>query len=308
MESFVVGCAVAFGLIVGSFLNVVIHRLPRAMDLVWVRSQCPACGKLIAWYDNIPVVSFLFLLARCRHCRGRISWRYPLVELLTAVLFGLAMHRALTLSQAAGLFEGLSDSPGGFSAGVAWTAAGFVFMAAFLGALVASTFIDLDHRILPDEITKSGMWIVPVASLIYPWIVLSHFVPGTLGLHNISPHAGGLIGSLLGMVGGAGMVWMVAVVGKWIFRKDAMGFGDVKFMGMIGGFLGPVPVLMVFFIGCVAGSVVGLTVFALTRNRYMAFGPYLALGGAVMLLFGNEALWVATTWWPEFVLRITGSG
>ena len=291
MDGFEIGGAAAFGLIVGSFLNVVIHRLPRGMDMVWGRSRCPACGKRIAWYDNIPVLSFLRLRGRCRACGGRISWRYPLVEVLSGVLFGLAMAQALALP----------DPPG-----LAWRLAGFLFMAAFLAALVAATFIDLAHTILPDEITKPGMWMAPVASLIFPWVVLEHFSLEDVGLSGASPHAGGLIGSLLGLVAGAGLIWVVAVAGKWIFRKDAMGFGDVKFMGMIGSFLGPGPVVMVLFIGCVFGSVVGLTIFSITRNRYLAFGPYLSRGAAIMLLWGHAAVTRVPPCGPRFVLGRLG--
>lgn len=291
MDAFFIGCAIVLGLVIGSFLNVVIHRLPRGVGLVWARSQCPACRRRIAWYDNLPVLSFILLRARCRQCGAPISWRYPLVELLTAGLFGLAMAHALSL-------------PGPVGSG--WTLVGFVLMAAFLAALVAATFIDLGHRILPDAITKSGMWAAPVASLVFPWVVLDHFPYGRLGLSGISPHAGGLIGSIAGLIVGAGTVWLVAVVGRWVFRKEAMGFGDVKFMGMIGAFLGPVPVVLVFVIGCLFGSVVGVTLFVVTRNRYMAFGPYLALGAAVMLLWGHDAVWVASEWWPEIVRRVAG--
>jgi len=286
MDAYLIGIAVAFGLVIGSFLNVVIYRLPRELDWVWVRSQCPACHKRIAWFDNLPLVSFVVLRGRCRHCRAGISWRYPLVEALTGVLFGLAMAHALDLT-----------GPPGF----VWRLVGVVFMAAFLAGLVAATFIDFAHKILPDEITKTGMWATPVTSLIFPWVILSHFDVKDLGFSGVTDHAAGLIGSVLGLLVGAGLVWLVAVVGKWAFRKDAMGLGDVKFMGMIGGFLGPVPVLMTFFLGCVFGSVVGITIFLITRNRYMAFGPYLALGAIVMLLWGEGAIRLAIDDWPRFL-------
>jgi len=291
MDAFFTICAVVFGLIIGSFLNVVIYRLPRGEEMIWTRSRCPACGRMIAWYDNIPVVSFLFLLGRCRHCKSRISVRYPLVEILTGCLFGLAISHALAM-------PGVN--------GIAWHLVGFLLMAIFLAALVAATFIDLDHRILPDEITKTGMWVTPVTSLLFPWIISPHFGLESLGITVSSPNAAGFIGSLAGLVVGAGMIWAVAILGKMVFRKDAMGFGDVKFMGMIGGFLGPLPVILVFFAGCLFGSVVGVTIYAITRNRYMAFGPYLALGAAIMLFWTEEALWVVTEWWPRFLLNSLG--
>jgi len=291
MDAILVGIAAVFGLIVGSFLNVVIYRLPRDLDMVWARSQCPSCGKMIVWFDNVPLLSYLWLLGKCRRCSNRIGWRYPLVEGLTGGLFGLAMAHAL-------------EMPGPQS--FAWMVAGFVLMAAFLAALTAATFIDLEHRILPDEITKTGMWAAPVASLVFPWTVLAHFPAERLGFADMSPHVVGLLGSLAGMLLGAGSIWGIAILGKWVFRKEAMGFGDVKFMGLIGGFLGPIPVVMVFFLACVFGSLVGITSFLITRSRYMAFGPYLALGAAIMLLEGKFAVWVAIEWWPRFVTGLFG--
>ncbi len=293
MDFFFLACAAVFGLIIGSFLNVVVHRLPREEDLIWSRSRCPSCGKGIAWYDNLPWVSFVFLLGKCRHCKHRISLRYPLIEGLTACLFALALERVFTL-------------PG--VDGTVWIGVGFLIAAAFLAGLVAAAFIDLDHKILPDEITKTGMWLAPVASLIFPWFIALHFNVEVLGIDSAGPHASGLVGSLVGMVVGAGIVWGVAILGKLAFRKDAMGFGDVKFMGMIGGILGPLPVIMVFFAGCIFGSVVGISIFVITRNRYMAFGPYLALGAAIMLFWSTEAFWLATEWWPRFLTGLIGSG
>ena len=286
MDAFFLACAAVFGLIIGSFLNVVVHRLPREEDLIWSRSRCPSCRKGIAWYDNLPVVSFVVLLGRCRHCKGRISLRYPLLEGLTAGLFFLALVRVSTL-------------PG--VEGTVWILVGFLIAAAFLAGLVAAAFIDLDHKILPDEITKTGMWLAPVVSLVFPWFIGLHFSVEFLGIDETHSHASGLVGSLVGMVVGAGIVWCVAILGKLAFSKDAMGFGDVKFMGMIGGILGPLPVIMVFFSGCIFGSVVGITIFAITRNRYMAFGPYLALGAAIMLFWSADAFWLATEWWPRFL-------
>jgi len=131
--------------------------------------------------------------------------------------------------------------------------------------------------------------------------LLRHFDASRLGLSIANPNGEALVGSLSGLAAGAGLVWAVAVAGKFAFKKEAMGFGDVKFMGMIGGFLGPLPVVMVFFIGCFFGSFVGVALYVVTRNRYMPFGPYLALGAAIMLLFGEEAFWVATDWWPRLV-------
>lgn len=292
METTYLVFAGVLGLLVGSFLNVVIYRLPLDMEWVRSRSACRSCRRLIRWYDNIPVLSWLALRGRCRNCKEPIAFRYPLVELLTGGLFALGFVLSGEIAGEAGLT-------------VAWRAAGFVIIAVFLSALVASTFIDFDHTILPDEITKTGMWLAPFATLTFPWIVLRHFDLGRFGWGGVHDRLEGLIGSLVGMLVGAGIVWGVAVVGKMIFRKEAMGFGDVKFMGMIGAVLGPFPVVLVFALGCLFGSFFGIAMFLVTRNRYLAFGPYLALGAVIMLLWGEQTVWIVTDWWPRFIRGLT---
>ncbi len=297
METTYLVFAGVFGLLVGSFLNVVIYRLPLDMEWVRSRSACRSCRRLIRWYDNIPVVSWLLLGGRCRNCKERIAFRYPLVELITGGLFALGFITVGAIARDTEL------TGGGLTSG--WWAFGFVYVATFLSALVASTFIDFDHTILPDEITKTGMWLAPFATLVFPWIVLRHFDLDRFGWTGVHARLEGLIGSLIGMLVGAGIVWGVAVVGKLIFRKEAMGFGDVKFMGMIGAVLGPFPVVLVFALGCLFGSFFGIAMFLVTRNRYLAFGPYLALGAVIMLLWGEQTVWIVTDWWPRFVRGLT---
>lgn len=286
MDPYAAGAAGLLGLIVGSFLNVVIHRLPRGESIVRPRSRCPRCRRPLPWYENLPVLSYLALRGRCRGCGGRISPRYPLVELLTAVLFSLLWLRLAAVAPGA--------PPGTLLVG-------FLGYAPFLGGLVAAAWIDLGHTILPDEITKPGMWLGPLAALLFPYVVRAHFTAGRLGWGGLGAHAEGFLGSLLGMTVGAGLIWCVAVAGRWVFRKEAMGFGDVKFLGMIGAFLGPVPALLSFFLACLSGAVVGLLVYALRRRRYMPFGPYLALGAVLMVFAGDRILFLVTDWWPRVV-------
>jgi leader peptidase (prepilin peptidase) / N-methyltransferase len=256
------------GLVVGSFLNVCIFRLPRnCMSIVKPRSRCPKCLNWIAWYDNLPVVSWAVLGGKCRHCKNPISIRYTLVELLTGLLFLYSGHRALTAVSAPGWQQGVQ----------------FAVEAWFLSALIVSTFIDLEFRILPDEITLSGVVIGLAASTAFPF--LQPAVPTTIG----EKHLAALAASALGAVVGGGSIYLVGVLGKLVFRKEAMGFGDVKYMAMVGAVLGWRGVLFTFMIACLFGSIYGIGKLVVTRRMgYVPFGPFLSLGALTMLFFTPE--------------------
>jgi leader peptidase (prepilin peptidase) / N-methyltransferase len=237
---------VVFGLLVGSFLNVVIARVPEGRSLVRPRSACPGCGATIAWYDNIPILSFLALRARCRACGAPISWRYPLVEALTAVLFATA---------------GLAFGP---------TLEGVV-AAALLAALLAITVIDLEHQIIPDVISLPG--------------ILAGF------LANLATGRVSWVESLIGAVVGAGLFVVIAVVGSWWAGQEAMGGGDIKLAAMLGSFLGWKALAISIFISTVIGgilSAVFMTVGIRGRKDPIPFGPFLAVGGAAGLFWGER--------------------
>lgn len=270
-----------FGSLVGSFLNVVIHRLPERKSLVWPGSHCPVCGAPIRWYDNVPLLSFAVLLGRCRACRVRIPLRYPMVEALTA---GLAVLVA---------FHDLVGERRDFG-----LAAVHLALAA---SLVAVTFIDAKHRIIPDRITKPGMAAAPILSLAVPRLHVASPLMDSLG--DLAPPAAALLVSLLGIVAGAGIIWGMGVLGRVLFRKEAMGFGDVKFMGMIGGFTGPVGVVLAILVACVLGSVIGILGYVVTRSRYIPFGPYLSLGAFVVLFFRPEVVHFVTVTYPGLFQR-----
>jgi leader peptidase (prepilin peptidase) / N-methyltransferase len=254
----------AFGLIVGSFLNVCIYRLPADESVVHPRSRCPRCGTTIAWYDNLPLVSWALLRARCRGCSTPISARYPLVELLTGGLAILAVARF-----------GLEPL----------TIALFVFTA----ALVLITFIDIDHRFIPDEVSLPGIVVGLGVSLL----------PGGIGLWNAS------LGALLG----GGILFLVAWGYERMTGREGMGYGDVKLLAMIGAFLGWQAIPAVIVIASLTGSVVGLLAMFDGRSRRrvrriqthfgplavlvslrrasrrteIPFGPFLALGALSVL-------------------------
>jgi leader peptidase (prepilin peptidase)/N-methyltransferase len=266
------GGATALGLVVGSFLNVVIHRLPAGKSIVSPRSACPLCGRPIPWNENIPLLSFLMLGAKCRGCRAPISWRYPLVEVLTGGLFALAAWLLLP----AGRPEWWTDP-------APWVhvAAAFVF----LGTLVALTFIDFDHRILPDRLTKPGMAAGAVFS-----VALAIAGEGARSLQptewipSLPATGAALLLSLAGMVAGYGSLWLVGWLGEKAFRREAMGLGDAKLLAMVGAFTGPQGALLAAGVGMILGLVLGLVQQARTRDTTFPFGPALAAGGAAVFL------------------------
>lgn len=257
-----------FGLIVGSFLNVVIYRLPRGESLIRPGSRCPACKTPIKACDNIPIFSFLWLKGRCRSCGARISWRYPLVEALTALLFVFAFERF-----------GVSTRS--------------LFLLLFLSALVVVTFIDLEHQIIPHAITLPAIPLGLLMSLLFH-----------------SPPFGE---ALVGAFAGAGLLYLVAVYGEVLLRKESMGGGDVNLIAAIGAFLGWKKMLLALFLGAVFGSVIGLILLGVRGSGFrgqgspscpqpptpnpqppgdtrIPFGPFLAGGAAVALFFGESLI------------------
>jgi leader peptidase (prepilin peptidase) / N-methyltransferase len=253
-----------FGACIGSFLNVCIYRIPRDESIVLPRSHCPRCGRMIAWYDNIPILSWYLLRARCRHCGESISSRYVLVEALIAFLFTMVW-----------LQYGISVyTP------VYWIV---------VSGLVVATFVDFEHYIIPDRISIGGMLLGLLLSALYPEL----HAYGSL-LPDVDVWSG-LTQSALGIALGAGSLWFVAIIGKLIFRKDAMGLGDVKLLGAIGAFLGWRAVLFTIVVSSFAGSIVGIILIAIGNRKWQSkipYGPYIALAAILWIYFG-EALWQA---------------
>ena len=280
-------CVFLFGSVIGSFLNVVIYRLPRGGSLLSPPSHCPFCAEPIRWYDNIPIVSYLLLAGRCRHCGGRISPRYAIVEALTGALFCYILYR-----------ESLD------SAGLSY---GRLFAYAMLAsALLASTAIDLKRQIIPDEVTLPGIALGPIFAVVFP-SVLDRGIPSLI-LSMLREHVGltlqgrwlALTASILGLAAGAAIVYATGVIGKALFRKEAMGQGDVKFMAMVGGFLGLESVVLAFLLACVLGAVIGLILLIRRRQTRIPFGPYLSVGTLVLMLHPHGLLALLTKY-PEWV-------
>jgi leader peptidase (prepilin peptidase) / N-methyltransferase len=237
-----------FGAIVGSFLNVCILRIPADESVVWPGSRCGSCKAPIAWYDNLPLVSWLLLRGRCRACGASISFRYFVVELLTA-LAAIAVYARFGL---------------GFESFVAF---------ALTAAMIVITFIDLDHRIIPDVISLPGIVIGVVVSLRHDlWF-------------------GALVDSVLGVLFGGGLLLVVALGYEKATGREGMGGGDVKLLAMIGAFLGWMSIPFTLLISSLTGSVVGLSLMWWTGSdsKYaIPFGPFLAAGALAYLFFGDE--------------------
>ena len=259
-----------FGAIIGSFLNVVIHRIPLEESIVFPNSRCPSCGGAIAFYDNIPVVSWAILGAKCRHCRERISIRYPAVELLTAVLFvGVAWHAGLS--------------------------AALPFDLVFTSALLALVFIDAEHMILPNVITYPGIVFAVVARIAIPLLTHTpHFddVPSLSqgALADMPVWVVSLAGALIGALIGGGSLWLMGWTWEKLRGIEAMGLGDVKMMFMVGAYLGWRLTILTIFVGVLTGSVIGIILMARKGQRNMQmllpFGVFLGLGAIAALLFG----------------------
>ncbi|MEO8505570.1 MAG: A24 family peptidase [Acidobacteriota bacterium] len=245
--------AAALGLIVGSFLNVVVYRVPRGQSVVTPRSACPWCGGAIGARDNIPLLGYLLLRGRCRRCNAPIGWRYPAVEATVAGLFALCVARFGPRPQA-------------------------LVAAVICAFLVALALIDVDHLMLPDSLTFPGML-----------IAFALAVPAAFD-HSIA--LVGPLWSALGMLCGAGFLFLVAEAWLWLRGEEGLGLGDAKMMAMIGAFLGWRGCVETMIYACFAGTAVGLVLLATGRagrRTRLPFGVFLALG-ALGALFGGPAV------------------
>ena len=266
------------GAIIGSFLNVVIHRLPREQSIVFPNSTCPKCRKPIKAYDNIPILSYLILRGRCRHCGAHISSRYPAVEALTAILFAAVLWH-----------DGLSFA--------------LAFDLAFAAAMVALIFIDAEHMILPNAITYPGFIFAIVTRLLVPYLAgPAHFddLPQLLNAFPGLPlWLVSLIGAAIGALAGGGSLWLMGFMWEKLRGVEAMGFGDVKMMLMVGAFLGWRLTLLTILLGALSGSIAGIIVMYRRGGRnlqmMLPFGIFLGIGSIVSLLLGARIIaWYAS--------------
>ncbi len=256
-----------YGLAIGSFLNVVIFRLPRHQGIAKGGSACPGCGNAIKWYDNIPVLSYIILRGKCRACGTRISPRYPVVELLTAVLLTAIYFQLVWIGSPYGGLE------------PAWTAAWILRLLAYLwfgAALIACAFIDAEHRIIPNR------------------IVFPTFVIGLVLLLGANYHAWTRM--LLGILAGGGIPLLLLLLSPLLLKRQGMGMGDVKLGATMGLFLGWQLVLLAIFFASLFGSFYNLPKMfggPEKRRQVFPFGPFLAIGALTAFFVGMPII----TWY-----------
>lgn len=241
------------GTIIGSFLNVCIYRMPRKESVVFPASHCPHCKKGLRWQDNIPILSYVMLRGRCGFCKGKISIRYPVVEIIAASLI-VSLYIAFGMS------------------------AKFFAYSALTSALIVVTFIDIDFQEIPDSISLGGLAVGLALSVMVPAIFDTH-------LRGVS-----FMNSSLGALAGGGAIYAMGIFGKLIFKKESMGGGDVKLMAMVGSFLGWKLALLSFFIAPVFGAGVGIILKIKEGRETIAYGPYLSLAAMAAIFYGNALL------------------
>lgn len=245
---FILSAAFIFGACIGSFLNVCIYRIPVSESIVSPGSRCPECGSPVKFYDNIPILSYFLLRGRCRQCKTKFSFRYVLVECITGMLAVSLLLRFGLSIEALAFFT-------------------------FASVLLVATFIDIDHRIIPDILTLPGIPIFFIASF---------------AVASVS-----WLDSLLGVIAGGGSLLVVAFIYNRISGKDGMGGGDVKLLAMIGTMVGLKGVLFTIFSSSLLGTLTGLILMIKTgRNLKLAvpFGPFLSIGSILYIFFGESII------------------
>lgn len=272
------------GSIIGSFLNVVIHRVPLEESVIFPNSACPKCKEKIKPYDNLPIISWLFLGGKCRNCKNPISKRYPAVELITALLFVLALWQI------------------GFN----------VFLPVvliFITAMIPLIFIDADHQILPNVITYPLLLFTFLVRLIFPIAFGNAIYFSDLSIYPMTLMHGqpvwlvSVVGAILGGLVGGGSLWLIGEIWKRLRGVDAMGMGDVKMMFGVGTLLGWRLTLLSIFLGSLTGAFAGVAEIMRSEDKNMQtkipFGIFLGIGSIIALLFGKELInWYIQTFIP----------
>jgi len=262
------------GLCVGSFLNVCIHRLPAGKGLVWPGSHCPVCLAPIAWYDNLPVVSYFVLRGRCRRCGSRFSVRYMLVEAATGLVFlgyWLAYFRL-------GVREGADHL------------AVYAVHMVLASALLASGVIDYERKEIYTSVTNTALAVGLAASLLWPQVQRVGATDGRLPDWTGWARTDALLLALVGAAVGAGIIYGTRAVGTLVFRKEAMGLGDVYLMAAVGGCLGWEAAVLVFFTAPFLGLIYGVWHLARRRGSEVPYGPFLGMAAGLVMLVQEEVV------------------
>ncbi|HHU79120.1 MAG TPA: prepilin peptidase [Clostridiales bacterium] len=248
MEFVLIALVSIAGLLMGSFFNVCIYRVPRDQSIVKPASRCTSCGTRLAWRDLMPVISWVSLGGKCRYCKSPISYRYTLVELLTGLIFVVLY-----------LKFGISGS--------------FLTYAILCSILIIATLIDLDFQIIPDGLVLTGA------------IFALLLIPAGLSVHWKD--------ALLGMLAGGGTFLLIALLSSWILKKEGMGGGDIKLMGMIGLFIGWKLTALSILLSIYAGGIIGGLLMLLRKKKRgdaIPYGPFIAAGTVIAILYGNDLI------------------
>jgi leader peptidase (prepilin peptidase)/N-methyltransferase len=271
------------GSIIGSFLNVIIHRIPNEESIVFPNSACPKCKNPIKPYDNIPILSWLILGGKCRNCKNPISPRYPAVELINALLYVLVFWQI-----------GLNPF--------------LPIVLIFVSAIVSLIFIDAEHMILPDVINFPLLFLAIIVRLVFALAFgnayfsdLNYFPLNQMS--NLPIWLVSIIGAVLGGLVGGGFLWLVGAIWKKLRGVDAMGLGDVKMMFAVGALLGWRLTLLSIFLGAFAGAIIGIVVISRQKDKdlqtQIPFGIFLGIGSILALLFGEQMIrWYFDTFVP----------
>lgn len=324
---FVVSFLFVLGCCIGSFLNVCIHRFPSKLKLLDQLkslnshgSGCPRCAATIQWRDNVPLFGWLLLRGKCRNCRRAISIRYPLVELLTGILFVVVYQIEMPGSFWGQITDFGVQSPDGpqtitnlWTVPV-WLHVRYAMHIAMICCLIVATFIDFELRIIPDGSTVPmmllGLFVSTVFGQIYlvplwfqdasvvttlrsvapDWLRPLIFSWDCVPFAMQHPHVHGFLVSLAGLTVGAGTVWLVRLAGFWVLRQEAMGFGDVVLMAMVGSVIGWQPVTAVFFLAPVLAIFAAVFAWITRREREIPYGPWLSLA-TLLVLLGWPVFW-----------------
>lgn len=242
-----------FGLIIGSFLNVCIYRMPRGESIVCPGSRCTLCKRPIPWYDNIPLLSYLLLRGKCRVCHEKIPFRYFAVEFISALSF-LALYINFGFNYIFWVYSLLT------------------------ACLIVITFIDLEFQLIPDSISITGVFAGIILSVIFP------------GLQSAFSWQKALLNSVIGALAGGGLIYLTGVLGQMAFKKESMGGGDVKLMAMLGAFLGWKMAALIFFLAPFFGAPIGVYAKYIKKEDIIPYGPYISLAGFVAMIWGHKIL------------------
>ena len=268
------------GLVIGSFLNVCIYRIPEGISLLWPASKCVNCSKRVVWYDNIPVLSYLFLKGKCRHCQHKISALYPITELITGIVFLSLFHSVILVK---------GD-----------LVCAYIFYLVFCCLLIVGSIVDLKLYIIPNEITYTGLILAPIAGLL---CVGSRNLNNAQGYFDNSAYQwlDSLQVSMIGIFVAGGMIFLCGIIGKLVLRKDAMGFGDVKLMGVIGGFIGWKLAVATFFLAPFFGLLFGIPRLISRRGKMIPYGPFLSLAAFICLLFQDVTVGIIDNYLDVYI-------